>query len=61
HTNETYRRELDATLSIYADDKLLETIDDFTDGEPQVVELDLDGKKTPASPPTGRNTTKAGL
>ncbi len=46
HTNETYRRELDATLSIYADDKLLETIDDFTDGEPQVVELDLDGKKT---------------
>lgn len=46
HTNETYRRDLDATLSIYADEKLLETIDDFTDGEPQVVELDLDGKKT---------------
>ena len=46
HTNETYIRELDATLSIYADDNLLETIDDFTDGEPQVVELYLDGKKT---------------
>ena len=46
HTNETYRKELDAVLSIYADGKLLEEIDDFTDGDPQVVELDLDNKKT---------------
>ena len=46
HTNETYRRPLDATLSIYADGLLLEEIDDFYDGEPQIVELDLDGKKT---------------
>lgn len=46
HTNETYRRPLDATLSIYTDGVLLEEIDDFYDGEPQVVELDLDGKKT---------------
>ena len=46
HTNETYRRPLDATLSIYTDGVLLEEIDDFYDGEPQIVELDLDGKKT---------------
>lgn len=46
HTNETYRRPLDATLSIYTNGVLLEEIDDFYDGEPQVVELDLDGKKT---------------
>ena len=46
HTNETYRRSLEATLLIYADDVLLEEIDDFADGEPQVVELDLDGKNT---------------
>ena len=46
HTNETYRRPLDATLSIYTDGVLLEEIDDFYDDEPQVVELDLDGKKT---------------
>ena len=46
HTNETYRRPLDATLSIYADGILLEEIDDFYDGEPQVVELDLDNKRT---------------
>ena len=46
HTNETYRRPLDAALSIYSDGVLLEEIDDFYDGEPQVVELDLDGKKT---------------
>lgn len=46
HTNETYRRPLEATLSIYADGVLFEEIDDFYDGEPQVVELDLDNKKT---------------
>ncbi len=46
HTNETYRRPLDATLSIFIDGALLEEIDDFYDGDPQVVELDLDGKKT---------------
>ena len=46
HTNETYRRELDATLSIYADDVLLEEINNFTDLEPHIVELDLDGNKT---------------
>lgn len=46
HTNETYRRPLDAILSIYADGILFEEIDDFADGEPQIVELDLDDKKT---------------
>ena len=46
HTNETYRKSLDATLSIYTDGALLEEIDDFYDGEPQVEELDLDGNKT---------------
>ena len=46
HTNETFRKMLDATLSIYADGILLEEIDDFYDGDPQVVELDLDDKKT---------------
>ena len=46
HTNETYRKPLEATLSIYADVAILEEIDDFADGNPQVVELDLDDKKT---------------
>ena len=46
HTNETYRKELDAVISIYADGILLEEIDDFADNDPQVVELDLDDKKT---------------
>ena len=55
HTNETYRRSLEATLLIYADDVLLEEIDDFYDNEPQVVELDLDGKKTVSLKLTIRN------
>lgn len=46
HTNETYRKPLEAILSIYADGMLLEEIDDFYDSNPQVVELDLDDKKT---------------
>ena len=46
HINETYRKPLEAIISIYADGVLFEEIDDFYDGEPQVVELDLDGKKT---------------
>ena len=46
HTNETYRKPLEAILSIYADGMLLEEIDDFYDNNPQVVELDLDDKKT---------------
>ena len=55
HTNETYRRSLEATLLIYADDVLLEEIDDFYDNEPQVVELDLDEKKTVSLKLTIRN------
>ena len=46
HINETYRRKFEAVLSIYADDELLEEIYNFTDSNPQIVELDLDGKKT---------------
>ena len=39
----------------HADDVLLEEIDDFYDNEPQVVELDLDGKKTVSLKLTIRN------
>ena len=41
-----YNVDTDMALSIYADNKLLEEIDDFYNGEPQVVELDLDNAKT---------------
>lgn len=41
-----YNVDSDMVLSIYADDKLLEEIEDFYNREPQVVELDLDNKKT---------------
>ena len=41
-----YNVDTDMALSIYADNKLLEEIDDFYNGDPQVVELDLDNAKT---------------
>lgn len=41
-----YNVDTDMALSIYADNKLLEEIDDFYNGEPQIVELDLDNAKT---------------